>query len=289
MAQENQFTMQTKLSGPSTDVIIAPDAPIIIIGERINPTGRKAFSAELQAGDLSRISRDAQAQADAGAGVIDVNVGAVGVDEVALLPQAIQIVQDTIDLPVSIDSANPDAIAAGLKVCQGRALINSVNGESDKLEAVLPLVAEYGAAVIALCMDDDGIPETPEARLKVAEAILKAAATHGIKAEDIVFDPLVLAVSADHTAVRTTVETARLIRTELGCNMTAGASNGSHGMPERELLNTVLLTVFAQAGINAPICNPLKNGLAVRAIDLALGHDEWGMGFISAYRALSQD
>ncbi|MCD4684560.1 MAG: dihydropteroate synthase [Anaerolineae bacterium] len=281
--------MQTKLSGPSTDVIIAPDAPIIIIGERINPTGRKAFSAELQAGDLSRISRDAQAQADAGAGVIDVNVGAVGVDEVALLPQAIQIVQDTIDLPVSIDSANPDAIAAGLKVCQGRALINSVNGESDKLEAVLPLVAEYGAAVIALCMDDDGIPETPEARLKVAEAILKAAATHGIKAEDIVFDPLVLAVSADHSAVRTTVETARLIRTELGCNMTAGASNGSHGMPERELLNTVLLTVFAQAGINAPICNPLKNGLAVRAIDLALGHDEWGMGFISAYRALSQD
>lgn len=279
--------MQTKLSGPSTEVIIAPDAPIVIIGERINPTGRKAFSAELQAGDLSRISRDAQAQAGAGARVLDVNVGAAGVDEVALLPQAIRIVQDTIDLPVSIDSANPDAIAAGLKVCKGRALINSVNGEAEKLDAVLPLVAEYGAAVIALCMDDDGIPETPEARLKVAEKILKAAEAHDIKPEDILFDPLVLAVSADHTAACTTVATTHLIRAELGCNMTAGASNGSHGMPERELLNTVLLTVFAQAGVNAPICNPLKNGLAVRAIDLALGHDEWGMGFISAYRALS--
>lgn len=279
--------MQTVLRGPSSEVIISPDHPIVMIGERINPTGRKAFSAELQAGDLSRVTRDAQAQDKAGARVLDVNVGAASVDEVALLPQAVQLVQQTVDLPVSIDSANPDAIAAALTVTQGRALINSVNGEKAKLDAILPLVAEYGTAVIALCMDDDGIPATPEGRLKVAENILKAAQAHGIRAEDILFDPLVMAVSADHMAATVTLQTAHLLRAELGCNMTAGASNGSHGMPDREMLNTVMLTLLAQAGVNAPICNPLKNGLAVRAIDLMLGHDEWGMGYIKAYRALA--
>lgn len=281
--------MQTVLKGPSSEVIIAPDLPIVMIGERINPTGRKAFSAELQAGDLSRISRDAQAQADAGARVLDVNVGAAGVDEVALLPEAIRIVQDTVDLPVCIDSANPEALAAGLKACRGRALVNSVNGEAEKLASVLPLVAEYGAAVIALCMDDDGIPPTADARLNVAETILASAQALGIPPEDLLFDPLVMAVSAEHTAGVTATTTARRIRSELGCNMTAGASNGSHGMPERDLLNTVLLTLLAQAGVNAPICNPLKNGLAIRAIDLMLGHDEWAMGYIKAYRALPKE
>ncbi len=281
--------MQTVLKGASTEVIISPDHPIVMIGERINPTGRKAFSAELQAGDLSRVPRDSQAQVDAGALVLDVNVGAAGVDEVKLLPEAVRLVQATVGLPVCIDSANPTALAAGLKVVQGRALVNSVNGEKEKLKAVLPVVAEYGAAVIALCMDDSGIPATPEARLRVAENILEAAAALGIKPEDILFDPLVMAVSADHTAGQITVTSARLIRAQLGCNMTAGASNGSHGMPERELLNTVLLTLLAQAGVNAPICNPLKNGLAIRAIDLMLGHDEWAMGYIQAYRALPKE
>ena len=278
--------MQTVLKGASIEVIISPDHPIVMIGERINPTGRKAFSAELQAGDLSRVPRDAQAQVDAGALVLDVNVGAAGVDEVKLLPEAVRLVQGAVGLPVCIDSANPEALAAGLKAVQGRALVNSVNGEKDKLKAVLPVVAEYGAAVIALCMDDSGIPATPDARLRVAENILEAAVALGIKPEDILFDPLVMAVSADHTAGHITATTARQIRAQMGCNMTAGASNGSHGMPERELLNTVLLTLLAQAGVNAPICNPLKNGLAIRAIDLMLGHDEWAMGYIQAYRAL---
>lgn len=280
--------MQTVLKGPSSEVIIAPDMPVVMIGERINPTGRKAFSAELQTGDLSRVSRDAQAQEDAGALVLDVNVGAAGVDEIMLLPQAIQIVQDTVDLPVSIDSANPAALAAGLKVCKGRALINSVNGEKAKLEAVLPLVAEHGTAVIALCMDDSGIPATPEARLKVAEAILKAAQGYGIPPESLLLDPLVMNVGADHRAGLVTVETARLIRAELGCNMTAGASNASHGMPERDVLNTVMLTLLAQAGVNAPICNPLKNGLAVRAVDLMMGLDEWAANYIRTYRTLQK-
>ena len=280
--------MQTILRGPSTEVIIGPDEPIVMIGERINPTGRKAFSAELQAGDLSRIPRDAVAQAEAGAMVLDVNVGAASVDEVALLPQAVQLVQDTVDLPVCLDSPNPAALAAALKVVKGRALINSVNGERDKLAAVLPLAAEYGAAVIALCMDDNGIPPTPEARLAVAETILEQARTLGIPPEDVVFDPLVMAVGADHTAGATTLATARLIRSTLGSNMTAGASNASHGMPEREVLNTVFLALLAQAGVNAPICNPLKNGLAVRAIDLMMGHDEWGGRYIKAYRVLQK-
>lgn len=278
--------MQTVLRGPSSEIIISPETPIVMIGERINPTGRKAFSAELQAGDLSRIPRDAQAQADAGATVLDVNVGAVSVDETALLPQAVRLVQDTVDLPVCIDSADPAALEAGLKVVRGRALVNSVNGETAKLKAVLPIVAEYDAAVIALCMDDDGIPTTPEGRLRVAENILNEAARLGIRPADVVFDPLVMAISADATAGLVTTTAARLIRETFGCNMTAGASNGSHGMPERELLNTVFLALLAQVGVNAPICNPLKNGLAIRAIDLLMGLDEWGMGYIKAYRAL---
>jgi 5-methyltetrahydrofolate--homocysteine methyltransferase len=277
--------MLTILRGPSTEVTIGPDLPTVIIGERINPTGRKVFSAELQAGNLERIGRDAQAQADAGALVLDVNVGAAGVDEVALLPKAVQIVQETVDLPVCIDSPNPAALAAALKVAKGRTLVNSVNGESEKLKSVLPLVAEYGAAVIALVMDDNGIPETTDARLTVAENILKQAQAHGITADSILFDPLTLAVGADHRAGLITTETARSIRAKLGCNMTAGASNASHGMPERELLNTVLLTLLIQAGVNAPISNPLVNGLAVRAIDLMMGRDEWGMSYIQTYRA----
>jgi 5-methyltetrahydrofolate--homocysteine methyltransferase len=281
--------MQTVLKGPSSEVTIAPDMPIVMIGERINPTGRKAFSAELQAGDLSRIARDARAQADAGALVLDVNVGAAGVDEVKLLPQAIQIVQDAVDLPVSIDSANPEALAAGLKVARGRALVNSMNGESAKLKAVLPLVAQYGAAAIALCMDDNGIPATPEARLKVAENLVKQAAAYGVAPEALLIDPLVMNVGADYKAGAVTIDAARLIRAELGCNMTAGASNASHGMPEREVLNTVFLAILTQVGVNAPICNPLKNGLAVCAINLMLGHDEWGMTYIQAYRALPKE
>ena len=278
--------MQTVLKGVRQDVVISPETPTVLIGERINPTGRKAFSAELQAGDLSRVARDAEAQVTAGADVLDVNVGAVGVDEVSLLPQAVQIVQDTVGVPVCIDSANPEALAAALKVVKGRALINSVNGEEARLNAILPIVAEYGACVIGLCMDDNGIPPTPEARLAVAEKILERAAKLGLGPESILLDPLVLTVGADSQAVLTTITTARLIREKFGCNMTAGASNASHGMPDRELLNTVFLTGFVQAGVNAPICNPLKNGLAVRAVDLMLGRDEMGMKYITMYRVV---
>jgi 5-methyltetrahydrofolate--homocysteine methyltransferase len=276
--------MQTLLKGLAQEVLISPEHPTAIIGERINPTGRKVFSAELEAGDLSRIAKDAQAQVDAGAVVLDVNVGAARVDEVQMLPEAVRIVQDTVDVPISIDSSNPEALKAALKVYKGRALINSVNGEKERLAQVLPLVAEYGAAVIALCMDDDGIPETPERRLAIAENILEAANAVGVAAEDILFDPLAMTVSVNHRAAQVTIDTARSIREKLGTNMTIGASNTSHGMPDRQLLNTVFLAGFIQAGVNAPICNPLTNTLAVRAIDLMRGLDEWGMRYIQTYR-----
>lgn len=279
--------MQTELRGPGAVVTIGPDLPTVMIGERINPTGRKVFSAELQAGDLSRIPRDVQAQVTAGAGVLDVNVGAAGVDEVKWLPEAVRLVQATADVPVCIDSPNPQALAAALKVTQGRALVNSVNGEESRLSSVLPVVAEHGAAVIALCMDDDGIPTTPEDRLRVAEKILERAARLGIGVDSLIFDPLVLTVGSDHRAGLVTLETARLLRDKLGCNMTVGASNASHGMPNRELLNTVFLAQLITTGVNAPICNPVKNALAVRAADLMLGRDEWAMTYIQAYRTLS--
>jgi 5-methyltetrahydrofolate--homocysteine methyltransferase len=186
------------------------------------------------------------------------------------------------------DLANPAALEAGLKVVKGRALVNSVNGEKAKLSSVLPLVAEYGAAVIALCMDDTGIPATPGQRLEVAHSILEAAHGYGIASDDILFDPLVLAMSADHSAGIVTLETTRMLRSQTGCNMTAGASNVSFGMPDREMINTVFLTLLIQAGVNAPICNPLKSGLAVCAADLAMGRDEFGMNYIKTYRALQK-
>lgn len=278
--------MQTILKGTGAAISIEPDQPTVMIGERINPTGRKIFSAELQAGDLSRIPRDAVAQLEAGAAVLDVNVGAAGVDEVALLPRAVQLVQETVDAPICIDSADPAAIRAALKVVKGRALVNSVNGEEERLAEILPIVAEHGAAVIGLCMDDNGIPTDPETRVAIAEKILERARQAGINPQDVIIDPLVLTIGADHTAMHTTLTAARLIRQHLGCNMTAGASNASHGMPDRELLNTVFLTGFIQAGVNVPICNPLKNALAIRAVDLMLGRDIMGMNYITAYRQL---
>ena len=277
--------MQTVLKSISNEVIIGADLPTVIIGERINPTGRKVFSAELRVGDLRRIPQDALAQVEAGAAMLDVNVGVAGVDEVRLLPEAVRMVQETVDVPVSIDSPNPEALAAALQVCQGRPLINSVTGEADRLAKVLPIVAQYRAVVIGLCMDNNGIPEAPEKRLEIAERILKAAQIAGMAAEDILFDPVAMTVGTNHLAAQATITTTRLIREKLGANLTVGASNASHGMPNRELLNTVFLAGFIQAGINAPICNPKTNALAVRAVDLMLGRDEWGMRYIQAYRS----
>ncbi|MCK6579529.1 MAG: dihydropteroate synthase [Anaerolineae bacterium] len=280
--------MQTQLRGIHSTVLISPDSPTVMIGERLNPTGRKAFSAELQVGDLSRIARDAASQVAAGATVLDVNVGAVGVDEVVVLPRAVQIVQETVDVPVSIDSASPTALVAVLKVVKGRPLINSLNAEEKKLRELMPIVAEYGAVAIALCMPDGGIPPTVEGRLAAAEKILEAAERCGVGADSLLFDPLATTISTDHRSGLLTLETTRELRRQLGVNITVGASNASHGMPERETLNLVFMTQLIAAGVNAPICNPNKIALAVKAADLMLGRDEDGMSYIRAYRALEK-
>lgn len=281
--------MQTELRGTTSTIIISPDEPTVMIGERINPTGRKAFTAELQAGDLSRVAKDAESQYAAGARLIDVNVGTTGVDEVAILPRAIQIVQETVDVPVSIDSANPKALEAGLKAAKGRPLVNSVNGEADKLRDILPIVAAHDAVVIALCLPDGaGIPMDPQVRFETAERILEAAARHGITPDRILFDPLSTTISTDPNAAVVTLTTARMLREKLDANMTIGASNVSFGMPEREVINVVYMSHLISAGVNAPICNPNKIALVVRAADLLLGRDETSMGYIKMYRALEK-
>jgi 5-methyltetrahydrofolate--homocysteine methyltransferase len=232
------------------------------------------------------VRQDAIKQVEAGATVLDINAGVPGADEVALLSQVIQEVMSVTDIPLCIDTANPEALEAALKIYPGKALINSVNGEEKSLKAVLPLAKEYGAAVIGLCMDDDGIPATPELRLKVAAKLIEHAATKGIPVEDIVIDPLAMTMSADHTAGLTTLKTIELIVSEFGVNITMGASNISFGLPDRKYVNAAYMAMAIQAGMTCPITNPLVVEIrtAALAADLALGRDEYGMGWIKDFR-----
>src|SRR5919198_104088 len=223
--------METVLHSRSSTVTIGPDQPFCIIGERINPTGRKVFAEELRNGDLSTVTKDAVAQTEAGADMLDVNAGIPLVDEAELLQKMLRTVQAATDLPICIDSSVIEALEAGLTVYEGKALVNSVTGEDDRLEEILPLVAKHGAAVIGLANDETGIPETPQKRLEIATKIVKAAGDHGIPPEDVVIDPLAMTVGADTEAVTVTLETIRLIRDELGVNMCLGASNVSFGLP----------------------------------------------------------
>ncbi len=276
----------TVLRSRSKTVEIGADRPFCIIGERINPTGRKKFAEELRGGDLSTVSVDAVAQVDAGADMLDVNAGIPLVDEASLLAGMLQTVQAAVDAPICIDSSVIEALEAGLSVYEGRALVNSVTAEDDRLSEILPLVARHDAAVIGLANDETGIPETPSKRLECARRIVSAAADYGIARDDIVIDPLAMTVGADPTAVKTTLETISLIRDELGVNMCLGASNVSFGLPQRLALNAGFLPMAMAAGLTsaimstAPVCVE-----AVRASDLLLGHDEWGTNWIAAHRA----
>jgi len=280
--------METRLVGKGAEVIIGPDRPTVIIGERINPTGKKRLAAALLAGDMKTVQRYAKAQIAAGADVIDVNVGAAGADEVKLLPEAVQAVAEVVDAPISIDSARPVALEAALRVAPGRPLINSVNGEQRSLKEILPLVREFKVPIVALAMDDDGIPATAEARLAVARKIVEAADALGIGPEDLLLDCLALTCSSDQSAALVTLEAMRLVRRELGVNLTLGASNVSFGLPERELLNGVFLGMAVQAGLNAPIVDAEKVRPYVLAADLLLGKDEWAMRYIMWYRQKQQ-
>jgi len=281
--------METVLKGVGKKVVIADGRPTAILGERINPTGKKRLAAALLAGDLEIVRQEALAQVAAGADILDVNVGAAGVDEVDLLPQAVKLVLETVDVPVCIDTPDGTALAAALAIHKevnpdGKPLVNSVNGEEASLARVLPLVAEYKTAVIGLCMDDDGIPETPEKRLAVAKRIVERAAEHGIPREDILIDCLALTVGADSQAGWITLETIRLVKEELGVNMALGASNVSFGLPDRETINGAFLAMAIMSGLNCPIVDAAKVAAYIQAADLVLGRDEYAMRYLKAYR-----
>ena len=278
--------MDTVLRSRSGSVTIGSTQPFCVIGERINPTGRKRFAEELRGGDLSTVTVDALAQVRAGANMVDVNAGIPMVDEPELLQSMLRTVQDAVDVPICIDSSVIEALEAGLSVYEGRALVNSVTAEDERLDEILPLVAKYGAAVIGLANDETGIPVTPQQRLDCARKIVSAANDHGIATADVIIDPLAMTVGADTEAVTITLETISLIRDELGVNMCLGASNVSFGLPQRHVLNASFLPMAMAAGLTSAIMSTAEVCVeAVRAADLLLGHDPWGTSWIAAHRA----
>jgi 5-methyltetrahydrofolate--homocysteine methyltransferase len=278
--------MDTVLRSRSASVTIGAEQPFCVIGERINPTGRKLFAEELRAGDLSTVTVDALAQVNAGANMLDVNAGIPLVDESELLKSMLRTVQDAVDVPICIDSSVIEALEAGLSVYEGRALVNSVTAEDERLEEILPLVAKYDAAVIGLANDETGIPETPQKRLECARKIVSVANDHGIKTQDVIIDPLAMTVGAATDAVTITLETISLIRDELGVNMCLGASNVSFGLPQRHVLNAAFLPMAAAAGLTSAIMSTAEVCVnSVRATDMLLGHDPWGASWIAAHRA----
>jgi 5-methyltetrahydrofolate--homocysteine methyltransferase len=280
--------MHTVLSSATREVVIGDDQPFCIIGERINPTGRRIFQEQLRAGDMSAIERDVAAQVAGGAMVLDVNMGVPLTDEPALLTQAIQLVQSLTDLPICIDSSVVEALEAGLAAYQGRALVNSVTAEDDRLELILPLVKKHDAAIIALPNDHDEIPMEADKRLELTAKIVRVATEeYGIAQADIVIDPLAMPIGADTTTSLVTFEVMRRIRDEIGVNMTCGASNVSFGMPSRHALGATFLPMAMTAGLTSAIMDARTPQIveSVRAADLLLGNDEWGMAWIAAHRA----
>ena len=279
--------METRVSSATREVIIGEGQPTMIIGERINPTGKKKMTEALNNGNLDVIREMALAQAEAGADILDVNVGTPGVDEISLLPQAVQAVMDTVDLPLCIDTANIDALEAALKVYRGKPLINSVTGEEDSLATVLPIVKKYGAAVIALAQDDEGIPKDAERRVANARKIVERAEALGIPREDIIIDSLAFALGAEPESGPIVLEAVQRIKSELGVNQTLGASNVSFGLPDRELLNNVFLAITIAAGVNCPIVDVVKMRPIVLAADLVLHRDNYAQRYIRGYRQRS--
>jgi 5-methyltetrahydrofolate--homocysteine methyltransferase len=279
---------ETVLRSATKEVVIGHQRRFCLIGERINPTGRKIFQEQLRAGDLSAIERDVKAQVEGGADVLDVNMGVPLTDEADLLVKAITMVQELTDLPVCIDSSVVEALEAGLAAYQGRALVNSVTAEDERLAAILPLVKKHDAAIIALPNDADEIPMQADKRIDLTRKIIEVATKeYGIAAADIVIDPLAMPIGADTTVVNTALETMSRIRAEFGVNMTCGASNVSFGMPGRHALGSAYLPMAMTAGLTSAIMDARTPAIveAVKAADLLLGHDEWGMAWIAAHRA----
>jgi len=276
--------MKTRVSSSKKEVIIGDDQPTVLIGERINPTGKKKLAEALKAGDLEIVRKEALAQVQAGADILDVNVGTFGVDEVAMLPKAVRAVMDTVDVPLCLDSSNPDALEAALKVYKGKPVVNSVTGEAHSLERVLPIIKEYGAAVIGLLQDDEGIPKDAERRVRIARKIVERVEASGIPREDLVIDCLAFAVGAEPSSGVAVMEAIRRIKAELGVNMTMGASNVSFGLPDRELLNNAFVVMAVAAGATCLIVDAAKVRPVILAADLVLGRDKRARRYIEAYR-----
>lgn len=265
----------TTISSATREVTLGFDRPFVVIGERINPTGRKLLAEEMRNGDFSRVERDAVAQVAAGAHMLDVNAGIPLSDEPAILARTIQLVQSLVDVPLSIDSSIVEALEAGLAAYVGKPLVNSVTGEEERMERVLPLVRRYGAAVVAISNDDSGISEDPDVRFAVAKRIVERAADHGIPREDIVVDPLVMPIGAMRTAGQQVFRLVRRLREELGVNSTCGASNVSFGLPNRDGINAAFLPMAIASGLTSAITNPLSAEVkaAIMAADVLMGND----------------
>jgi len=280
--------METVLRSATKELRIGPEQPFCIIGERINPTGRKIFQDQLRNGDLSRVEIDVAQQVAGGAMVLDINMGAPLADEAELMDRAVKLVQGLCDLPLCIDSSVIEALEAGLSAYQGKALVNSVTAEDDRMAEILPLVARHGAAVIALPNDEEEIPAEPERRVALARKIIETATgVYGIPLEDIVIDPLAMPVGADTSLVAATLETIRLLTAEFGVNMTLGASNVSFGMPDRAAIGSAFLPMAIRDGLTSAIMDARSPQLvrSVKAADLLLNRDAWGAAWIAAHRA----
>ena len=277
--------METRVKSSTKEIIIGDDQPTVIIGERINPSANKKLAEALKTGNMEDIvRREAVSQVEAGADMIDVNVGAFGVDEVALLPKAVKAAMEAVDVPLCIDSANPEALEAALKVYKGKPLVNSVSGETHSIDKVLPLVKEFGAAVVGLVQDDEGVPKDKERRVSIAHTIVKRAESVGIAKEDIVIDCLAFAVGADTSAGPEVLQAISQVKAELGVNQTLGASNVSFGLPDRDTLNNAFIAMIVQAGVTCMITNVRKALPVIRAVDLLLGRDKRARRYMEAYR-----
>ena len=276
--------METVIKSANKEVKMGHDLPFVIIGEKINPTGRKRLAGKITEGDYDYVRKLAIKQVEAGADILDVNVGVPGLDEVAVLPELARVLAETVEVPLCLDSANQDALAAALAVLPGKPLVNSVNGEETSLEAVLPVVKEYGVSVIGLTMDDDGIPNDFETRVAIAGKILERAAKLGIPEGNIVIDPLVLTVGADSDAGLVTLRTIELVVKEFGVNINLGASNVSFGLPDRHTLNQAFLALAIGHGATCAITDPMKLASIIRASDLLVGRDDYSSRYISYWR-----
>lgn len=278
--------METVLQSKTQTIIIGPDQPFVMIGERINPSGRKKLGEEMASGDFARVRRDAQTQTAAGAQMLDVNAGVPLADEPTLLVSAIRAVREVTDVPLSLDSSVVEALEAALAAYEGKALVNSVTGEDERLERILPLIKKYGAAVIGMSNDETGISNDPEYRLGIARKIVQCAQDHGIAREDVIIDPLALTVAADSQAVQITLQTMRMIRDELGVNMVCGAGNISFGLPDRGPITAAYLSMAMVCGLTCAITdatNPVIHQ-AIKASDVLLGHDAYAVDWIASYR-----